>query len=319
MEGPRRESRCRHRQVTRNRAPDAFRSAPTFDRFKVNVSAASLAQGIPVNQHQDASVQTRRDALRDELLIGVILAAIAVSGPLCGLIFGSGGSVGGKLMQGWYSAPMALFALPPFLLSIRSQSDYLGGAVLATLGFFALWAASGLPGMKGYSFGSGTAPTLFAYALVICGAVVSIIGIFNNDHSTRALAVSAPLGGAILLLALIPVNLFLKNLLPLDFAMKPEVAGAALSTILLLCLAFVIARFTPRGPIFITTAILIFAIAIRPLGLVTTSFVSIVVVSLASNEMRWVETFIWASVLTAGCALLFSYTLRLPLHLWPQM
>ena len=69
---------------------------------------------------------------------------------------------------------------------------------------------------------------------------------------------------------------------------------------------------------FITAATLIFAVTVRPLGLVIASFVSLVVSAYATEEVRWVETIIWAAVLTAFCSLLFPWGLNLPLQLWPR-
>ena len=38
---------------------------------------------------------------------------------------------------------------------------------------FTLWAASDLPGMRGFAFGPGTAPRLFGWLLVATGALRS--------------------------------------------------------------------------------------------------------------------------------------------------
>jgi hypothetical protein len=77
-------------------------------------------------------------------------------------------------------------------------------------------------------------------------------------------------------------------------------------------------RFAVRGPVLIIAAIFVFAASIRPLGLVFASFASIVVSAAATDEVRWLETIIWAAVLTLFCALLFPWGLNLPLQLWPN-
>ncbi len=77
-------------------------------------------------------------------------------------------------------------------------------------------------------------------------------------------------------------------------------------------------RFGFRGPIFVIAAVLFFAGAIRPIGLVVTTFLTILISAAASAEVRWVETAIWAIGLTIFCALLFPYALNLPLQLWPR-
>ena len=49
-----------------------------------------------------------------------------------------------------------------------------------------------------------------------------------------------------------------------------------------------------RGPLFITLSIIVFAVTIRPLGLVLASYLSIVAAAAATPEVRWIETLIWA-------------------------
>jgi putative tricarboxylic transport membrane protein len=77
-------------------------------------------------------------------------------------------------------------------------------------------------------------------------------------------------------------------------------------------------RYHWRGPLFITAAVFVFAACIRPLGLVISSFSMILVAAAATPEVRWIETVIWAAVLSAFCAFLFPYVLNLPMQLWPR-
>jgi putative tricarboxylic transport membrane protein len=77
-------------------------------------------------------------------------------------------------------------------------------------------------------------------------------------------------------------------------------------------------RFAIRGPFFITVAILVFAVTIRPLGLVISTFLLVAVSSVGSPESKWYETLIWGAVLSAFCAVLFPYVLNLPMPLWPN-
>jgi putative tricarboxylic transport membrane protein len=145
---------------------------------------------------------------------------------------------------------------------IRNPQDFYGGLALIGLALFAFWAGSDLPGMRGFAFGPGTAPRLFAGLLAATGAAVAIIGFFFDGPGVE--------------------------------------------------------RYAIRGPVFVIAAILFFAASIRPLGLVITSFVTIVIAATATKEVRWIETVIWAAVLTAFCAFLFPYALNLPLQLWPR-
>jgi putative tricarboxylic transport membrane protein len=79
-----------------------------------------------------------------------------------------------------------------------------------------------------------------------------------------------------------------------------------------------IGRFAFRGPAIIAAAILFFALAIRPLGLVVASYVTFMISILASDEMRWFESLIAAAVMTLFCVGLFVYLLQLPFQLWPE-
>jgi putative tricarboxylic transport membrane protein len=77
-------------------------------------------------------------------------------------------------------------------------------------------------------------------------------------------------------------------------------------------------RFAIRGPLFVTAATFVLAVTIQPLGLVVATFLLVVVSSLATPQMRWLETVIWGAVLAAFCAVLFPYALNLPMPLWPR-
>ncbi len=79
-----------------------------------------------------------------------------------------------------------------------------------------------------------------------------------------------------------------------------------------------IARYNWRGPLFVSLAILSFAITIRPLGLVLSAFASFMIAALGSSETKWIEATIVGAVLTLGCSLLFPYALGLPFQLFPR-
>ncbi len=79
-----------------------------------------------------------------------------------------------------------------------------------------------------------------------------------------------------------------------------------------------LATYAWRGPLFVSLAILSFAITIRPLGLVISAFASFMISALGTPETRWKETIIVGICLTIGCSLLFPYALGLPLQLFPR-
>jgi hypothetical protein len=161
-----------------------------------------------------------------------------------------------------YSYPLFAVAIVTLFMTIRSGQDYIGGVILMALALFALWASSDLQGMRGFSFGAGTAPRMFGGLLVALSAGIALTGLLSE--------------------------------------------GPAL------------AHYSWRGPLFVMCAILFFALAIRPLGLVVSAFASFMIAALGSHETRWVEAAIVGACLTIGCALLFPYVLGLPMPMFPR-
>jgi hypothetical protein len=247
-----------------------------------------------------------------------VLFALAVLGPVLGMFVGKSPALSGRFLEGWYSLPLAIFGVISLMMPLRNPKDYFGGILLIALALFAFWASNDLPGMRGFAFGPGTAPRLFAWALVIVGVAVALIGLFTDGPPEEPFAFSGPFGGAVLIFALIPITYYSSRIGHLIPGIQPDIIVAALGAAVVLALAFLLARVAPRGPLFITAATLIFAVTVRPLGLVAASFVSLVVSAYATVEIRWIETLIWAAVLTVFCSLLFPYGLNLPLQLWPR-
>jgi putative tricarboxylic transport membrane protein len=147
-------------------------------------------------------------------------------------------------------------------LKVHNAQDYYGGLALIGMALFAFWAGADLPGLRGFSFGPGTAPRLFAGMLLVFGFVITAIGVFTVGQHLE--------------------------------------------------------RYAVRGPVFVTAAILFFSVAIRPLGLVVSSFAAFLIAAIGSSETRWVEAVIAAAALTAFCAFLFPYVLNLPFQMWPR-
>ena len=145
---------------------------------------------------------------------------------------------------------------------VRGPQDFIGGLALIAIALFALWASSDLQGMRGFSFGAGTAPRMFGVLLLGLGIAVMVVGLLTE--------------------------------------------GAHLAT------------YAWRGPLFVSLAILSFALTIRPLGLVISAFASFMISALGTPETKWKETIIVGICLTTFCSLLFPYALGLPLQMWPK-
>lgn len=77
-------------------------------------------------------------------------------------------------------------------LEIRSPQDAWGGLALIALAVFAVWASSDLPGQRGFAFGPGTAPRLFAGMLVILGIVISVMGLVMKGPAIGGYALRGP-------------------------------------------------------------------------------------------------------------------------------
>ncbi|WP_407178956.1 tripartite tricarboxylate transporter TctB family protein [Bradyrhizobium sp. STM 3562] len=105
---------------------------------------------------------------------------------------------------------------------------------------------------------------------------------------------------------------------PRMFAVLLLGLGAAVMITGLVSEGQTLAHYSWRGPLFVSLAIIFFAVAIRPLGLVVSGFAAFLISALGTPETRWVETIIVGICLTVGCALLFPYVLGLPMPLFPQ-
>src|SRR5690348_13255432 len=63
---------------------------------------------------------------------------------------------------------------------IRNPQDFWGGLALVALAAFAIYAASDLPGQRGFAFGPGTAPRLFASLLLVFGLLITAFGVMMD-------------------------------------------------------------------------------------------------------------------------------------------
>jgi Tripartite tricarboxylate transporter TctB family len=75
-----------------------------------------------------------------------------------------------------YSYPLLAVAVFTLFVRMRAPQDYFGGIVLMAIALFALWASSDLQGMRGFSFGAGTAPRMFGVLLLLLGIAIAAVG-----------------------------------------------------------------------------------------------------------------------------------------------
>src|SRR5690606_9447086 len=76
---------------------------------------------------------------------------------------------------------------------VRGPQDYYGGLVLVMIATLALIASADLPGQRGFAFGPGTAPRLFAGGLAILGGVVAVIGVLSDGPRIEKYELRGPL------------------------------------------------------------------------------------------------------------------------------
>src|SRR2546430_13157768 len=76
---------------------------------------------------------------------------------------------------------------------VRGPQDFVGGIILIAIALFALWASSDLQGMRGFSFGAGTAPRMFAGLLVALGAGITLVGLLTDGIPLAHYACRGPL------------------------------------------------------------------------------------------------------------------------------
>jgi putative tricarboxylic transport membrane protein len=76
---------------------------------------------------------------------------------------------------------------------IRGPQDFVGGLALVAIALFALWASSDLQGMRGFSFGAGTAPRMFGFLLLGLGAAIALVGVLTEGAHLATYAWRGPL------------------------------------------------------------------------------------------------------------------------------
>ena len=72
------------------------------------------------------------------------------------------------------------------LLRVQNAQDVYGGMALILLSLIAFVASNDLPGMRGFAFGPGTAPRLFAMALAIMSLGVVVGGLLSPGPHVSA-------------------------------------------------------------------------------------------------------------------------------------
>jgi putative tricarboxylic transport membrane protein len=104
------------------------------------------------------------------------------------------------------------------LVPIRGPQDFYGGLALVLLGTFALIASAELPGQRGFAFGPGTAPRLFAVILAVIGVAVALIGTFSDGPRIEKYKIRGPA------LVIIGISLFAALIRPFGLVVATYLA-----------------------------------------------------------------------------------------------
>jgi hypothetical protein len=64
--------------------------------------------------------------------------------------------------------------------------------VLIAVAILAIWASRDLPGQRGFAFGPGTAPRLFAGLLVGLGTIVALVGLVTDGPRIEKYKIRGP-------------------------------------------------------------------------------------------------------------------------------
>ena len=119
--------------------------------------------------------------------------AIAIPSLATGQAVATNGGLSEVLLAQVYTFPLLAVAALTLFVKLRAPQDYFGGIVLMAIALFALWASSDLQGMKGFSFGPGSAPRMFGILLLLLGAGITLTGLLADGAPLQTYGVRGPL------------------------------------------------------------------------------------------------------------------------------
>jgi putative tricarboxylic transport membrane protein len=131
------------------------------------------------------------------LIGGLIVAALAL------LFLGWAFYVPNAVIPRILSAAFLLVGIAAAIgiVPVHAPRDLYGGIALMMLATVALIASSDLPGQRGFAFGPGTAPRLFAFVLAALGAAVALGGVFAEGPPIEKYKIRGPFFVIIAILA----------------------------------------------------------------------------------------------------------------------
>jgi len=128
--------------------------------------------------------------------LALAYAAVVLPGLLAAFALWAGWRSSGNIALSLIAAAAVLVIVAAYIawrgFLIPNPQDYYGGLALIALCLFAFWASSDLPGMRGFSFGPGTAPRLFAIVLMAFGIAITAMGVLTKGKPLERYAVRGP-------------------------------------------------------------------------------------------------------------------------------
>jgi Tripartite tricarboxylate transporter TctB family len=216
------------------------------------------------------------------------------------------------------------------LATVKSPQDFAAGLFMVILGIGAWYFAKELPLGRGANLGPGSFPIGVSIIIACLGALLCFNATRYEGEAldwrfVRMLSLLLVLGVIYALLE----ALFTKILTAAGIPSRPIPWSSMLPAVVLVGLVFTlasqarknetVARWVMRGPLFIVTAICMFALLIRPMGLLVAAPVLILLATQSGDEkVDWKETAIFAAVMTGTCIVLFRVMLRqaIPIAPW---
>jgi hypothetical protein len=124
---------------------------------------------------------------------GLTPVAIAAMGFLAAWHFDTFSGVGIFLrLMGFVLALLGL-VIVGLRVHVTNHRDYYGGLALLFLALVAFWAGADLAGLRGFQFGAGTAPRLFAGSLAVVATAITVTGLVTDGAPIGGYAVRGPL------------------------------------------------------------------------------------------------------------------------------
>jgi putative tricarboxylic transport membrane protein len=158
-----------------------------------------MSEGIRPAQRRAKRLTTGHHTL--DIWAGVSPVVLAVLAFLAAWHFDTLSGIGMFLRVLGFALAMLGLVIFGLRVQVPNHRDYYGGLALIALALLAFWSGGDLAGTRGFSFGAGTAPRLFASGLAIVAAAITVSGLVTEGEPVGGYAVRGPLYVTLAILA----------------------------------------------------------------------------------------------------------------------